>query len=53
MTMIECFSPEGVPLYIEVQAAQATITMEASTYKTSVSASDFVPPATPQEMPTA
>lgn len=46
----ECFSKEGVPLYMEVSAQGMNTKMVATEYKTSVSASDFKLPAEPTDM---
>lgn len=45
-----CYAPEGVPLYISTKTPEGTTVMSATSYKTSVSASDFVPPAEPQDV---
>jgi len=47
-----CFSPEGVPLYTHTVASGTEYTMEATSYTTSISDSDFSLPATPQAFPT-
>ncbi len=49
-TEIGCYSAEGVPLYIEVSTPQGSNIMKATSYKTSVSASDLTPPATPTSL---
>ncbi|MBW2971420.1 hypothetical protein KY359_00135 [Candidatus Woesearchaeota archaeon] len=45
-----CFSKEGVPLYMLVKAEGSETEMKATTYKASVSSSDFTPPAKAQDM---
>jgi|GEM_PF-1615464 len=50
MTEIGCYSPEGVPLYIEIKTPQGTNVMQATSYKTTVTAADFVPPVEPQDL---
>jgi len=46
----QCFSKEGVMLYSEQKMQQGTIKWEATSYSTSVTASDFEPPAKPLSM---
>jgi hypothetical protein len=46
----ECFSKEGVPLYMTSKSSGYEFTMEATSYKTSVSNSDFTPPAAAVDM---
>jgi hypothetical protein len=50
-----CFSPEGVPLYTKTsgtsEGMEVQAIVEATSYKTSVSDSDFVLPAKPSAMP--
>lgn len=48
--MKECFSKEGVPLYMQVKSGDVETEMKATTYKTSVSDSDFTLPAKAQDM---
>jgi hypothetical protein len=45
-----CFSKEGVPLYMLIDAEGSRVEMAATNYKTSVSSSDFEPPAEAQDM---
>ncbi len=47
---IYCVSADGVPLYMDGKSGDTEYVMEATKYSTSVSDSDFVPPATPQDM---
>lgn len=47
-----CISAEGVPLYISMSGGSASATvMSATSYSTSVSNSDFTPPAVAQDIP--
>ncbi len=48
-----CFSKEGVPLYLYILTGGATTEMTATSYTTSVSDSDFTPPAAASAMPSA
>lgn len=45
-----CYSKEGVPLYMKSETNGMTVEMEAKSYKTSVSDSDFRFPAEPMDM---
>lgn len=49
-TYEQCISGEGVLLYMESKTPDGTMKWEATEYSTSVSDSDFTPPATPQSM---
>lgn len=46
----QCFSNEGVPLYMETSFQGGSMKMEATSYKASVSASDFTLPAEPTDL---
>lgn len=48
--MTECFTKEGVPLYMKVTGSGADMEMIAKSYKTSVSDSDFSLPAEATDM---
>lgn len=45
-----CLSPEGVLLYSDTSAENMHMIQEATSYKTSVADSDFVPPAEPKDL---
>lgn len=45
-----CYSKEGVPLYMKSESAGTTVELEAQSYDTGVSDSDFIPPAEPMDM---
>jgi hypothetical protein len=45
-----CYSKEGVPLYMKTVSGASEIEMKATKYSTSVSDSDFEPPAEPMDM---
>ncbi|MBN2251156.1 MAG: hypothetical protein JW724_03665 [Candidatus Altiarchaeota archaeon] len=47
---IYCLSPEGIPLYMEVNSAEMSSIMKATKYSTRVSDSDFIPPAEPTDI---
>jgi outer membrane lipoprotein-sorting protein len=49
-TMEECFTKEGIPLYMYVKSADYESTMEAKSFKKSVSSGDFKLPAEPVDM---
>jgi uncharacterized protein YxeA len=49
-TMKECFSTEGVPLYMEMDGVGMEYVMKATSYSTRVSDSDFDLPAKAQDM---
>jgi outer membrane lipoprotein-sorting protein len=48
--MKECFSKEGVPLYMETTFQGGSMKMQATSYKPGVKDSDFKLPAEPQDM---
>ena len=45
-----CYSKDGVPLYMLIDSSGAKIELKATSYKNSVSASDFNPPVEPIDM---
>lgn len=45
-----CYSKEGVPLYMKTVAGESKTELKATKYSTSVSDSDFEPPAEPMDM---
>jgi hypothetical protein len=47
-----CFAKEGVPLYVRMESKEGVTEMEATSYSTSVSDSDFVPPAEAKDLST-
>lgn len=47
---VYCISPEGVPLYSESTSEKTRMVMEATRYSTTVSDSEFIPPAEPKDM---
>jgi hypothetical protein len=51
-TVVACISPEGVPLYSEWESVDGRSLMEATSYSTSVSDSDFEPPYPVMTLPT-